>query len=84
MTNFTFTLLNQEELVNHPVLSSKLFNIEYFVSNDIYGILSQGKIGVVVNENGIFPNFEQLNENVNIVIRNDFIVKIKEYVIGIK
>lgn len=84
MTNYTFTLLSQEELVNHPVLGSRLYNIEYSVSNDIHGDLSRGVIGVVVNEHGIFPNVEQLNENVNSVIRNDFIIKIKEYIKGLE
>ncbi|MDR7235693.1 hypothetical protein [Neobacillus drentensis] len=84
MTNYTFTLLNQEELVNHLVLGSRLYNIEYFVSNDIHGDLSRGRIEVVVNENGTFPNKEQLNENVNTVIRNEFIVNIKEYVKGLE
>jgi len=84
MTNYTFTLINLEELVNHPVLGSKLYNIEYSASNDIHGNLSWGIIEVVVNEHGIFPNVEQLNENVNTVIRNDFLIKIKEYVKGLE
>ncbi|GAB3790639.1 hypothetical protein [Virgibacillus kimchii] len=83
MTKFTFKLQKREELVNHPVPGSIGYNILFSVSSDINVNSSNGSVEVVVNENGIFPDLEQINKNVNSVVKSSLIIKLKEYIIDL-